>query len=305
MGDSVASWLRESDASNVRALDPRSVGVRCALRQIPSRGRVVFVYPTKDTKRSIRLVVLLVAARLRGATLALHLHEYSRLHWLHRAIARVLVFLTNGTVVVSTRSESKRVPHRRVVVVPPAAGASPNRRPEVDHLNPQTQVPRISVFGIARPDKGIEQLWQWLALGDGRTTELVLIGSSWLTVDIPAEIQTKYHVERPGFVPTEELADWFGATAVAVAPFTDGATDGRTSLRTPASYGAPIVTRFPDDPADLTLRHGLIMDMQTTSRDEALRVAQEVGPDGRYDLTFRVAAFEKSVIRALDEALLG
>ncbi|WP_126688349.1 hypothetical protein [Nocardioides ferulae] len=161
----------------------------------------------------------------------------------------------------------------------------------------------LAVFGVARADKGLQMLWDWLSRGDDRNAELVLIGSSWSRVHIPEMIRAKYVVHLPGFVETTRLEELFSTVSLAVAPFADGATDGRTSWRTPASYGVPVVTVFPREPTDLSFRHSLLMDMRQLTRDDALDRAY--GSEARRDLSDAMLCFEAEVRLRLDAALLG
>jgi hypothetical protein len=58
---------------------------------------------------------------------------------------------------------------------------------------------------------------------------------------------------RHGHVPAAELPRVFAGWGLAVAPFWEGAHDGRLSLRTPLAHGVPTLTR-PGSEGALTLR---------------------------------------------------
>jgi hypothetical protein len=254
---------------------------------------LVIAYPSASTFQ--QPATALAALRLRraaaGRPVRLWLHEYRRFHRVHRAIVRPLLRLATDRIVVSNEREAaavRRVAGRRdVVVVPP-----PNATAPVAPLPPAlpSRSHTVGVFGMRRPDKGESWLSEALVRLDARFTRLELAGGGWDDYDAPA----RFDVVRRGHVPTAQLPELFAGWGLAVAPFWEGAHDGRLSLRTPLAHGVPTLTRRPDG-GELTLRPPHLLFDPTDVPD--------LTDDGRAAGAAAVAAFEADVTAQLLSAL--
>jgi glycosyltransferase involved in cell wall biosynthesis len=253
-----------SEAAALEAVTPRPAtadprrpvaALRAVLR---ARGPVVVAYPTRSTVSSLRATATLaLAAVLARGRLRWHLHEYAVFDG-RRALLDLLLVVGGGRVVVSTeteadtvrRSRGGRIAHRvSVRVLPPANGTAP--RPAGDEPAPPAEPPVVGLFGRARADKGLDVAVTALRSlpGDGGI-RVETVGEGWDEAPWPAGTP---EIAHHGRVPTADLAPLISRWTLAIAPFADGATDGRMSLRTPLACGVPTLTTV-TRPSDLTLR---------------------------------------------------
>jgi hypothetical protein len=250
---------------------------------------IVLAYPTRSTVSSPRATVTLALAALLGrGRLRWHLHEYA-IFGGRRALLDLLLAIGGGRVVVSTASEADalRVARRVDVHVLPPANGTP-----LDPLGTTpADPPIIGLFGIARSDKGLGAFNRCLAPGERIAVETV--GEGWDEVAWPEGVEPVHH----GRVATAELAAVMGRWTLAIAPFVEGATDGRMSLRTPLTCGVPTLTTV-TRPADLTLRPPHLLLDPDTALDEA-RTADRLGGAAE------VARFEADTVKRLADVLWG
>ena len=283
VGSSAGALVARS-GGRVRPVDLTAVG-----RDARFDGDVlVLAYPSASTFQQPATAV--AAVRLRraadGRPVRLWLHEYRRFHRVHRAIVRPLLRLATDRIVVSNEREAAAVRAavgRPVVVVPPPNAAAPVAPPLPAT---QTHAHTVGVFGMRRPDKG--EAWLTATLGrlDARFRRLELAGGGWDGYAPPS----RFDVVRHGHVSTAGLPALFAGWGLAVAPFWEGAHDGRLSLRTPLAHGVPTLTRAPAG-NELTLRppHLLFDAGEVPELDDAARAAGAAA----------VAAFEANVTRRL------
>jgi hypothetical protein len=290
--------------------------VRAALRAVWRARRehapVLVVYPTRSTvARWGPLVTLLVTALLRrGHDLRLHLHEY-RVFREVRWMLDVVIFLGRPTVVVSSRGEQEllarslagRLGRARVEVIPPFGPLTPatTGTTAIDAAGSGI----VGVFGFAGPAKGTDLITTVVRALPERYTRLELVGSGWRDVAWPADIAERVQIAPLGFVPSAELGAVFERWELAVAPFSDGASDGRSSLRIPLSHGIPTVTEA-GQPEDLTLRPS---HLGLVAADPAATITATIALAADRDARFRGAAevdeFERAARQRLHAALLG
>jgi hypothetical protein len=294
-----ASEAAALDAVDPRptTVDPRRIGatVRAALRARRAERPIVVAYPTRSTVRSLRATVALGLVALLGrGRLRWHLHEYA-IFGERRALLDLLLVVGGGRVVVSTGTEADAVRRSRrgriarrvdVRVLPPANG-TPLRGAEQAPAHPAV----VGLFGTARDDKGVATAVAALQGRAGIRVETV--GEGWSDQRWPGATATHH-----GRVPTADLAPLLGRWTLAVAPFAEGATDGRMSLRTPLACGVPTLTTVAR-PDDLTLRPPhLLLDPATAVAD-----ALAVTPEARAEGAAAVARFEADVVARLAEEL--
>lgn len=224
-----------------------------------STAALVLAYPSASTfQRPVtarRAASLARAFRRRGLPVRIWLHEFRRLHRVHRAAVAPLLRLATDRVVVSGDTEAAavrralRVVGRRgveVVVAPPVSPTAPSPG-ATPPAAPEHRDRTVGVFGMLRPDKGPDWLASVLHRLDARFDRLELAGSGWETFAAPV----RYEVVRRGHVVVGDLPGLFAGWGLAVAPFWEDAHDGRLSLRTPLAHGVPTLTRVG---AALTLR---------------------------------------------------
>lgn len=305
MGASEAAALRAVHP-RPRVADPARPGAALRALQAARRRRepVVIAYPTRSTVRSASaLLVFAAAAALAGRRrVRWHLHEYSIFSEL-RIVLDVLLLVSGGVVVVSTPSEAAAVRRARrgwvgrrcrVHAVPPANGTPFGATPEAGRAEP----PVVGVFGTARADKALTCIEAALRELPRDLCRLETIGSGWDEVVWPADISTCFELSHRGRVAVDELAGAIARWTLALAPFADGATDGRMSLRTPLACGVPTFTAVTRDD-DLTLRPShLLLDPATAGA-----AALAAGPEQRRTGAEEVARFERRVVAALSVGL--
>ncbi|MEJ7844593.1 MAG: hypothetical protein WKF93_03035 [Acidimicrobiales bacterium] len=293
--------------SRPHTVDPRHVGasLRGLLRARRSRQVVVVAYPTRSTVRSVRATVTLaLAAGLGRGRIRWHLHEYA-IFGERRALIDLLLVVGGGRVVVSTRSEAAalrrsrggRVAHRvDVRVIPPANGTPVATAPVA--TGAPADPPIVGLFGTARADKGLDVAVAALDSALQTEARVETIGSGWDEAPWPPGVLDHLDVRHHGRLPTARLASVMTRWTLAVAPFADGATDGRMSLRTPLACGIPTLTTVARA-EDLTLRPPhLLLDPATAWAD-----ARATDPAARADGAAAVARFEAETGRALAAAL--
>ncbi len=297
VGASEAAALHAVDP-RPETVDPRRVGATVrATRRARDRGApIVVAYPTRSTVRSLRSTVALALVALLGrGRLRWHLHEYS-IFGERRALLDLLLVVGGGRVVVSTgteadavrRSRGGRVARRIDLRVLPPANGTPLRAAEQAPADP----PVVGLFGTARDDKGVAAAVA--ALRGRADVRVETVGEGWSDQRWPGATTVRHH----GRVATAELAPLLGRWTLAVAPFAEGATDGRMSLRTPLACGVPTLTTVAR-PDDLTLRPPhLLLDPATAVAD-----ALTTTPEDRAEGAAAVARFEADVVARLAEEL--
>jgi len=281
-------------------VDPRHVGatVRALHRARRGDAPVVVAYPTRSTVSSVAATIgLALTAVLGRRRLRWHLHEYA-IFGGRRALLDLLLVVGGGRVVVSTTTEAEALRRSRggrvarrvdVRVVPPANGT-----PLPAAEDPPADPPVVGLFGTARDDKGLGVAVEALAsVPDGVRIETV--GEGWDRAGWPGHLPPVAHHGR---VPTADLGRIVSRWSLAIAPFAQGATDGRMSLRTPLACGVPTLTTVAR-PADLTLRpvHLLL--------DPATAVPRGLATDAgtRAQGAAEVLGFEARTVQDLREAL--
>lgn len=253
--------LADGPAADV--VDPTEVRttVRALRRARRSATPVLLVYPSRSTVARVRpLLSLLAAAVLTPRSrLRLHLHEYRIFREVRWAIGLVLLVGRPRVVVVSSASEvallrrsvAGRLGFVRPEVIPPYGPLTPavTGATAVDAAGRGV----VGVFGFAGPAKGADLIVAVLRALPSAFRRLELVGSGWDGASWPADVRARYEIVGHGFVPSAQLGPIFAGWELAVAPFSTGATDGRSSLRIPLSHGVPTITTVVD-PADLTVR---------------------------------------------------
>jgi glycosyltransferase involved in cell wall biosynthesis len=298
----------------VSVLDTAAPGLRRFVRHARAAARTgavcVGVYPTTMTvyrpgllPRAVILRALFGRARLR-----FHLHEFQHLRRMLRWPAKVALLLP-GRVVVSSAPERDAVRGafhgligRRceVEVAAPTNGTAPTAEElDVSTAAHPDQGRTVGVFGLYRPDKGIDWVDAVLERLDPRFDRLVVAGGGWHEHEWALGVRGRYDIELLGHVRRSGLARTFAACGLAVAPLWKPAHDGRMSVRTPLAFGVPTLTVGPRG-ADLTLApHHLLLlpptDPTTIDLDalDRRRGAQEV------------AAFEHQAALRLADVLFG
>lgn len=281
-------------------VDPRRVGaaVRALRRARRERQPVVVAWPTRSTVSSpaATLTIALTAVLARGRV-RWHLHEYA-IFGARRVLVDLLLAVGGGRVVVSTASEADALRRSRggrvarrveVRVVPPANGTAVRAEPTAPAAPPV-----VGLFGTARADKGLDVALAALRALPPGAARVETVGEGWDRTSWPVGTE----VTHRGRVPTDDLAPLMRRWALAIAPFADGATDGRMSLRTPLTCGVPTLTTV-RRPADLTLRPPHLLLDPATAADEALATGREDRARG----AAAVAAFEAETVRQLKDAL--
>jgi len=248
------------------------------------------------------LLVFAAAAMVGRRRVRWHLHEYSIFSEL-RIVLDVLLLVSGGVVVVSTPSEAAAVRRARrgwvgrrcrVHALPPANGTPFGAPPEARPAEP----PVVGVFGTARADKALTRVEVALRALPGGLRRLETIGSGWDEVAWPADISTCFELSHRGRLAADELPGAMARWTLALAPFADGATDGRMSLRTPLACGVPTFTAVTRDD-DLTLRPShLLLDPATAGA-----AALATGPEQRRTGAEDMARFERRVVAALSVVL--
>lgn len=296
------------------AVDPRRVGAsrRALLRARRQRQVVVVTYPTRSTVRSVAATATLVLASvLARGRIRWHLHEYA-IFGERRALIDLLLVVGGGRVVVSTRTEADALGRSRggrvarrvdVRIIPPANGTPSGDVAPPDPSAPASssapaEPPIVGLFGTARADKGLAVAADALRALAGTGVQVETVGSGWEEAPWPPGILDDHDIRHHGRLPTARLASVMTRWTLAVAPFADGATDGRMSLRTPLACGIPTLTTGARA-EDLTLRPPhLLLDPATAWAD-----ARATDPAARADGAAAVARFEAETGRALAAAL--
>lgn len=296
-------------------VDPADLGAAVtALRRARRAGSVVLlVYPTRSTVARVRplLAFLLAAVLIRGDRLRLHLHEYRIFREVRWALGLVLL-VGRPTVVVSSAGEQRRLARslaarlRRVrpLVIPPFGPLTPERTGADARHAAGSGV--VGVFGFAGPAKGTDLVTSVLRSLPASYHRIDLVGRGWSEVVWPPDITDRFEVVARGFVPSAELGAVFAGWELAVAPFSTGASDGRSSLRIPLSHGIPTITTA-GDADDLTLRaaHLVVVLADDVASVTARATALAADPDARRQGATDLARFEARVATDLRAALLG
>lgn len=296
------------------AVDPRRVGAsrRALLRARRQRQVVVVTYPTRSTVRSVAATATLVLASvLARGRIRWHLHEYA-IFGERRALIDLLLVVGGGRVVVSTRTEADALGRSRggrvarrvdVRIIPPANGTpagdvAPPDPPAPASSSAPAEPPIVGLFGTARADKGLAVVADALRALAGTGVQVETVGSGWEEAPWPPGILDDHDIRHHGRLPTARLASVMTRWTLALAPFADGATDGRMSLRTPLACGVPTFTAVRRDD-DLTLRPShLLLDPATAGA-----AALAAGPEQRRTGAEEVARFERRVVAALSVGL--
>ena len=277
------------------------------------RGQpVLLVYPTRSTVARWRplLTFLLIALLRRGDDLRVHLHEYRIFREVRWAL-NVVLLVGRPTVVVSSDSErtcmarslAARLGRVRPVVIPPFGPLPPSTtgRSAIDAAGSGI----VGVFGSPGPAKGTALIVQVVRCLPSSFGRLELVGSGWQDVEWPADVRDRIEVASLGFVPSGELGPVFERWELAVAPFSGGASDGRSTLRIPLSHGIPTLTEL-DRPEDLTLRPshlGIVGDDPEGTIARAVVLAAD--RDARRLGACEVDDFEQRARRSLRHVLCG
>jgi hypothetical protein len=309
----LACWAEER--AGVEVINPvASDWLRRLLRMMKSRDRYtpVFVYPTVGGRCSIRSAVFLFAFLLHGERVAVHLHEFRRLHVVHQLYVWLMLVLARGPIIVSTVSEREGLREkpllgrRKLYVCPAPVAVSLHRSTSSIQdaralpLQVDDTPPTIGVFGIPRKDKMLERLWD-VVNGLDRPVNLELVGEGWEHRSVPDRVHANHHVKVWGFVEHDWLSEVLTRWSFAIAPFADGATDGRSSCRIPCFFGVPTLTIFPEDPEDLTFRPCLLLQ---TSVAMDLLVDPPIREE-RARLAAYTEAFERKLRQRIDDIICG
>lgn len=300
VGSSEAAWCARHP--EIAVVDPLDTGA--ALRHLwrvrRSARAVIVAHPTCSTvKAPAAYAVHLAAAAIFRRRVRWHLHEYAVFREI-RWVLDALLWLSGGCVVVSTATDAAAVRpavRRRcdVRVVPPANGSSLSACPPAVLADP----PVVGVFGRARTDKGMGLLLGWLEQLPEPFAVLETVGDGWESMPWTGAVSERYTVRHRGLVADADVGEVLARWTLAFAPFEDGATDGRMSLRTPLSAGVPTVTAV-SAPDDLTLQVPHLW----TDPIAGAHAALAFDGDARRDAAAQVEAFERDVRDRLDAALL-
>jgi len=268
VGSSLAALVSRLDGCGaVEVIDTSAPGLRAFVRAARAASRdgatCVMEYPTKATVMQRDLVVrALILRAVFGQRLRFHLHEYRHLRRLLRWPLKFVALLASRVIV---SHEPERVALRAalgglvgrvtdVVVAPPTNGTAPTGSEVARALRDEpSRAHVVGVFGMYRPDKGLDWLFDVLERLDARFDRLVLAGSGWDEVTWPEPVRRRYTLDVLGHVERADLAALFASWGVALAPLWEPAQDGRMSLRTPLAFGVPTLSVGPPTPA-LTLR---------------------------------------------------
>lgn len=300
VGSSEAAWCaRHAEVAVVDPLDAQAA-LRHLWRARRSAPVVIVAHPTRSTvKVPTAYAVYLAAAAIFRRRMRWHLHEYAVFREI-RWVLDALMWLSGGTVVVSTATDAAAVGpavRRRcdVRIVPPANGSSLSASSQGALADP----PVVGVFGRARTNKGMSLLLRWLEQVPEPFAVLETVGDGWESMPWSGAVSERYTIRHRGLVSDDEVGDIVAAWTLALAPFEDGATDGRMSVRTPLSAGVPTVTEIAA-PDDLTLEVPHLW----TDPIAGGRAALAFDGHARRDAAAQVEAFEHDVRDRLDAALL-
>jgi hypothetical protein len=273
---------------------------------------VLIVFPTMSTVARWRpLLTFLLAALLhKGDRLRLHLHEYRIFREVRWALGAVML-VGRPTVVVSSRSEQElldrtlagRLGRLRSSVIPPFGPLPPSSTGASAIDAAGTGI--VGVFGSPGPAKGLDLVLDVVRSLPAGYSRLELVGSGWPDVTWPADIAERLDIVPLGFVPSRGLGEVFARWELALAPFSEGASDGRSSLRIPLSHGVPTVTQV-RRAQDLTLApcHLVLLgDDAATATRRAVALAAD--PEARRRGALEVDEFERDVRKRLRVELLG
>ncbi len=125
----------------------------------------------------------------------------------------------------------------------------------------------LGYFGLLHPGKGTDLLVEALARlrRAGRPARLLIIGGGKSATDpgFAHILQEKVASEGleeavlwSGPCPPEEAAAFLRACDLIVLPYRDGASFRRSSLVAALSLGCPVLTTYPQDPAEVSLEEG-------------------------------------------------
>jgi hypothetical protein len=297
-----------------QVVDPNHVGaaVRAVWRARRAGDPVVITYPTRSTVVRWRPLLTFAAAALlqRRRALHVHLHEYRVFRQVRWALD-VILALGAPQVVVSSRSEAEavarglagRLGRVHPVVIPPVSAVTPTT---TGHDAVEAAGSGVAgVFGFAGPAKGVELVTEVVRHLPAHFHRLELVGRGWDAVDWPAEVTDRLAVAVLGFVPTTDVGAVFAGWELAIAPFSDGASDGRMSLRVPLAHGIPTLTEA-GRPEDLTLAPGHLVVVDGSIAAAVDRAVARAGDrSARAEGLREVEAFEQRLRHGLREALVA
>ena len=308
-----ASLATSAGDPPIAVLDTGAPGLRAFARAARASARsgatCVMEYPTASTVLQPDLVVraVLLRALFGRRRLRLHLHEFRHLRRLLRWPVKFAALLPSRVVV---SNDAERAALRaalgglvgrvtEVVVAPPTNGTAPTDAEVAAALVDVPDRARVvGVFGMRRPDKGLDWLVDVLGRLDPRFDRLVLAGAGWDGMEWPAALRARYEIEVLGHVDRRDLPAMFASWGLAVAPLWEPAQDGRMSLRTPLAYGVPTISVGPATGA-LTLRPRHLLLVPPADPSSIPGAVDRAG--GAAD----VAAFERATADALAAALFA
>lgn len=297
-----------------QVVDPNHVGtaVRAVWRARRAGDPVVITYPTRSTVVRWRPLLTFAATAVlqRRRALHVHLHEYRVFRQVRWALD-VILAMGAPQVVVSSRSEAEaiarglagRLGRVHPVVIPPVSAVTPTTtgHDAVDAAGSGV----AGVFGFAGPAKGVELVTEVVRNLPAHFHRLELVGRGWDAVVWPAEVTDRLAVAVLGFVPTTDVGAVFAGWELAIAPFSEGASDGRMSLRVPLAHGIPTITEG-GRAEDLTLDPGHLAVVDGSVAAAVDRAAAWAGDrSARADGLRRVDAFEQRLRHDLREVLVA
>jgi glycosyltransferase involved in cell wall biosynthesis len=175
-------------------------------------------------------------------------------HWWDRILARVALHKL-GRFIVHSPEERKRlhrlIPNAQVAVTPfpKFESLKENNYPQDEarrFLKVPAGNPVILFFGIVRPYKGLDVLLDALALlRDGGTlVSLIVAGEFWSDIKPylnqmdRLKLRSQVRIENR-YIPNEEVALYFSAANILVAPYSAGTQSASAALG--LAFGLPII----------------------------------------------------------------
>lgn len=168
-----------------------------------------------------------------------------------------------------------------------ATRAAPRTRTDVD------EPLEVLAFGLVRPYKGVDLLVEGAAAVP--QVRVTVAGEFWTPVAELEDLADRHGMRdrltlRPGYVPTEELADLFGRSDLVALTYRS--VTGSGNIKLAFEHGRPVIaTRVGTLPDEVAGRYGVVCEPEADDIARALRAACD--PATYNDLTAAVGAYPR------------